>query len=82
MSSLCQWKVSFVVNKTILELHNKTALHLIWSNPSHLNPWDPTLIWKDVIYAPVKAEIFTVAAKLTALAHYQYEVGVNVDKSF
>lgn len=31
------------------------------------SPWVPKLIWKEVIYAPFWAKIFTVAAKLRAL---------------
>ena len=40
---------SFVVHKTFLEFHSKTALQNNQHNSSLLKPWDPKLIWKYII---------------------------------
>lgn len=80
--AIYDWRISSA-DETFLALRSATKLqHLpVLQNikwlPSVWKPWDPKLIWEDIIYTPfsLKAEIFTVAAKLKALARALFEVG-------
>lgn len=45
-------------------------MQLVWCNPNLQKPRDPNIHWKHVDYTFLKAETFTVAAKLmTAAVH-------------
>ena len=54
--------------KNQLKKHKNGSLQIVQCNPNLPKPWDPKLIWKDIIYTLFKDVIFTVAVALKAFS--------------